>query len=29
MWQQQAIIDTALDREARDDYANLTAALNA
>jgi methyl-accepting chemotaxis protein len=28
MWQQQAIIDTALDREARDDYANLTAALN-
>ncbi|MDB5620779.1 methyl-accepting chemotaxis protein [Tardiphaga sp.] len=29
MWQQQAIIDTALDREAHDDYANLTAALNA
>ena len=29
MWQQQAIIDTALDREARGDYANLTAALNA
>ncbi len=29
MWQQQAIIDTALSREAHDDYANLTAALNA
>ncbi|KAA0071542.1 methyl-accepting chemotaxis protein [Tardiphaga sp. P9-11] len=29
MWQQQAIIDTALNREAHDDYANLTAALNA
>jgi len=29
MWQQQAIIDTALDREAKNDYANLTAALNA
>jgi methyl-accepting chemotaxis protein len=29
MWQQQSIIDTALDREARGDYANLTAALNA
>lgn len=29
MWQQQNIVDTALDREARGDYANLTAALNA
>ncbi|MEH2474651.1 hypothetical protein V1281_004168 [Nitrobacteraceae bacterium AZCC 2161] len=29
MWQQQSIVDTALEREAHDDYANLTAALNA
>ena len=28
-WQQQAIVDTALNRESQNDYANLTAALNA
>jgi methyl-accepting chemotaxis protein len=29
MWQQQAIVDTALERELQNDYLNLTAALNA
>ncbi|QDM24093.1 HAMP domain-containing protein [Tardiphaga sp. vice154] len=28
-WQQQAIVDVALNRESQNDYANLTAALNA
>jgi methyl-accepting chemotaxis protein len=29
MWQQQEIVDTALERELQDDYVNMTAALNA
>jgi methyl-accepting chemotaxis protein len=29
IWQQQQIVDTALQRESQSDYANLTAALNA
>lgn len=29
MWQQQTIVDTALERELQNDYLNLTAALNA
>jgi methyl-accepting chemotaxis protein len=29
MWQQQAIVDTALQRELQNDYANITAALGA
>ncbi|CAN5530302.1 methyl-accepting chemotaxis protein [soil metagenome] len=28
MWQQQQIVDTALDRELNNDYINMTAALN-
>ncbi|QDM15742.1 HAMP domain-containing protein [Tardiphaga sp. vice304] len=29
MWQQQSIVDTALQRELSNDYANITAAMNA
>ena len=29
MWQQQGIVDTALQRELSNDYANITAAMNA
>jgi methyl-accepting chemotaxis protein len=29
IWQQQATVQTALDRESRDDYANIVAALDA
>ncbi|MDB5656760.1 MAG: methyl-accepting chemotaxis sensory transducer, partial [Tardiphaga sp.] len=29
MWQQQGIVDTALQRELRNDYANITAAMSA
>jgi methyl-accepting chemotaxis protein len=29
MWQQQSIVETALERELQNDYLNLTAALNA
>ena len=29
MWQQQGIVDTALQRELKNDYANITAALSA